>query len=871
MIRFLNLFSKMPDTSENSPPKLAERFLRWYCDPDLLEEIQGDMLESYKKRMLSRGEKVASRHYLLDVIGFFRWSNIQKPSLFSNQHIMYTNYLKLSFRNLRSNRGYSLINLLGLTIGIMSFFLIFLFVSQEMSYDTHHSRHKNIFRIVNLSDDFTGGGIAKIQGPAGPVLKESIEEVVETVRFSFVNNLLFAYEDKQFYESLGKYADPSVFDVFDYEFIYGNHTSLHDKNSIVLTERLSKKYFGNEDPINKLIEIDNDYSLIVTGVIKDLPATSHIQFSFLRPMEADERGWKEDWVMTNYYTYLLLDNTKDMPHLMEMINATYATHYPEESFEDISPHLQPLASIHMESHLHREMSASGNKVYLILFSLVGLFILLIASINFINIMTAKASERMKEVGVRKAVGASRGTLIFQFLFESFVSTAMSVSLALGGAYLLIPVVNGYFHTSLTMDVLSFDVLVIAGSLILFITVMAGGYPAFYLSSMKVSLLNGPGLSISKNRIRNVLTMTQFSISSFMVIAILIVTAQQKFIAGKNLGFQKSGLINISLNDREVIQNYESLKNRLLQNSNIESVSLSSNLLGGGDYGIPIRAEGISEQENPDMRMLVVDHSFIQTYKMHIAQGREFTSDAGLDQGAYILNETAAKMLGWKNPIGKTIAMPAIEREAGPVIGVLEDFHFRSLHNQIQPIMLFIQPAWFNVVSIRVNAARIPETLSFLEKEWKDIEPAFPFSYSFFDQRMERLYASEVQTAKILKWTAFLAMFLSCMGLFSLSSFDADRKKKEFGVRKVLGASVFQIVKIQFVRFTLLIAVGAILAIPLVIVAMNSWLNNFVYKVIIDPGMITSGVFITLVIAWITIAHQTIRSALSNPIKSLKEE
>jgi len=810
----------------NIPPKLAERFLNWYCDPNVLEEIKGDTLESYQKRTISSGKKVASRQYVLDVVGIFRWSNIRKPSLLSSQHIMYANYLKLSFRNLKNNRGYSLLNLIGLTIGITSFFIIFLFVSQQMSYDTHHSKHKSIFRIVSLSEDYTGGGIAKIHGPAGPVIKESIEAVMESVRFSFVNNLLFNYNGEKFYEGNGKYVDPSVFKVFDYDFIYGNEESLNEKNSIVLTERLSKKYFGEEDPINKILEIDNQHTYVVTGVIKDLPHSSHIQFSFLLPMASDERGWKEEWVMNNYYTYILINNTNDMDHVLEMVNQIYTSHYPEELVEEISLQLQPLTSIYMESHLHREMGASGNKAYLILFSLVGLFILLVASINFINIMTAKASERMKEVGIRKAVGASKRTLINQFLFESFVSTGLSVFLAMGLAFLLIPSVNSYFHTSLTMELFSYDVLIIASSLILFITLLAGGYPAFHLSSLNVSTLNGPGLTISKNRVRNVLTVAQFSISTFMVIAILIVAAQQKFIAGKNLGFQKNALINIRLNDPEVIQNYESLKNRLLQNSNIEAVSMSSNLLGGGDYGIPIRAEGIPDSENPAMRMLVVDHAFINTYKMEIVQGRGFKKDTGVDQGAYILNETAVKSLGWKNPVGKTIAMPAIERQAGPVIGVLKDFHYRSLHNQIQPIMLFIQPAWFNVVSVRVNSNRIPEAISFLEQEWKEIESSFPFSYSFFDQQMERLYASEVQTAKILKWTAFLAIFLSCMGLFSLSSFDADRKKKEFGVRKVLGASVFQIVKIQFVRFTLLITGGALLAVPLVILAMNSWLNNF---------------------------------------------
>jgi putative ABC transport system permease protein len=575
-----------------------------------------------------------------------------------------------------------------------------------------------------------------------------------------------------------------------------------------------------------------------------------------------------------FYTYLLLKEGMSPQAVAAKFPALLRRNLDENAASAFTPFLQPLTDIHLRSHLFREMQPNSDIGHVYIFTAVAFFILLIACINFMNLTTARAATRAKEVAVRKVSGADQGQLIKQFLGESVLISLGAMILALFLVVLLLPVFNSLIGRQLTQNFRGDKAyLLILLGITLGVGLVSGSYPAFVLSALKpVNVLKKKWAGTRGAWLRQGLVVFQFGISAFLMIATGIVYSQLKHIQNIKLGFNKEQLVIIPIRDEAVRMKYETLKRELLQDPNVVSVAASGNLPGGSDWGIPYEAEGLPPEKTPPMRVLAVDHDFVATFEMELAAGRSFSRDHSNDAKTYMVNEEAAKQLGWKDPVGKTIAMPAIQREKAPVIGVLKDFHFRSLHEKIGPIMFFIPPPdWFTVFSVRIRSENVSKTLAVLERIWAKFDPSHPFNYSFFDEQFDRLHQSEKQIGRLLGYVALLAVIIACLGLFGLAAFTAEQRTKEIGIRKVLGASAGGIIFLLSKDFAKLALIGFIIAAPLAYYAMSRWLGDFAYRTNIGPGVFVLSGLLALVTTWLTVSYQSIKAALANPVDSLHYE
>jgi len=794
---------------------------------------------------------------------------------------MFKNYLKIALRHLWRYKVISFINILGLAIGLACAALILLYVRHEFSYDQYHANKANIYRLATKIEGASFEAVAKVPGPWGVVAQKELPEVRKVVRFVFTNEILVSRGDRCFYEEGGLHADSTVFEVFSFALLKGNpKTALIKPNSVVISEDLAKKYFDKDDPVGQTLTFDNQVEYTVTGVMQNVPANSHFTFSFLVSMETYDNPWRDSWEWLQFYTYLLLDENASPQAFPAKFSAALRRHLEESEAADYeaadyTPFLQPLTAIHLHSNLFREMEANSDIAYIYIFSAVALFILLIAGINFMNLTTARAATRAKEVGVRKVSGADRRQLVKQFLGEAVLTSFIAFLLGLVIMELLLPLFN-----SLTGRQLSFgyfgNLLFLSGltGIALLVGIISGSYPAFVLSAFKpADSLKGKKQGAGGVFLRKGLVVFQFAISVSLMIATGIVYHQLDYIQNKKLGFQTEQLVVIPIRDDAMRLKYETVKQQLLQHPGVVSAAASGNLPGGGDWGIPYRPEGFAEDQIPPMRILVVDHDFIPTFNMELAAGRAFSKDyPGDANGAFIINEEAARQLGWENPLGKLIAMPSIERESAPVIGVLKDFHFRSLREKIGPILLFIPPPdWFSYISVRIRPQDISATLAFLEEKWAEFAPDHPFDYAFFDERINQLHQSEKQMGRLLGYVAILAIFIACLGLFGLAAFTAEQRTKEIGVRKVLGATVGSIVVLLSKDFAKLVLTGFAVSLPISYYLMDRWLQNFAYRIEIGVAVFMLAGALALVIALLTVSYQAIRAAVANPVESLRYE
>ena len=789
---------------------------------------------------------------------------------------MLKNYLIIALRNLRRHRAFSFINIAGLAVGMACALLILLYVQDELSYDQYHVNKDRMYRLVTGSGSDTYEAIAKVSGAWGAALLEDLPDVEQVVRFRFMGPALVSRGDTRFYEIGAFYVDPSVFEVFSFSLVAGDpQTALSQPNSIVLTRSIAKRYFGEEDPLGQTLTFDSQRAWTVTGVMEDVPATSHFTFPFLVSNLSEPDSLRYDWVRNQHYTYLLLDENASPEAVEAKIPAVLTKYIGDEAAAGFTPFLQPITRIHLHSNLFREMAANGNVAYVYIFSLVAFFIVLIACINFMNLTTARSVRRAKEVGVRKASGARRGVLIQQFLGESLLLSGLAMIVALVLVSLLLPAFN-----ELTGKALSFGLLQNASLLLgllgitLFVGVVAGSYPAFVLSSFRpAAVLKGERQGAGRAGLRKGLVVFQFAISAFLIIAAGVVQNQLTFIQSKDLGFNREQIVTIPIRENPMQEQYETFKEALLQQPGVVSVSASGNLPGGGDWGIPLQPEGLTQEETPDMRILVVDQDFLDTYEMQIVAGRDFSGiQATPTHSAFLLNEEAARQLRWTDPLGKQIGSAPIGLEPSPVVGVVKDFHFRSLHEAIMPLVFFIpQPNWFTVFSVRIRPDNIDETLAAMEATWTRFEPNHPFTYTFLDEQFAALYQSERQVATLLSYATGLAVLIACLGLFGLAAFTAEQRTKEIGVRKVLGASVPSLVVLLSKDFLKLVALALVLAAPIAYFAMHRWLDDFAYRVEISWWIFLTAGLAALLIALLTVSYQAIKAALADPVKSLRYE
>ncbi|MFQ5631169.1 MAG: ABC transporter permease, partial [bacterium] len=766
---------------------------------------------------------------------------------------MYKNFIRVAARNLRKQPGYSFINISGLAIGMTCCLLILLYVRDEFSYDLFHEKSGRIYRLV-LEGKASGAAntinTVRTPPPWAPVLAKDYPGIANYVRFKTpLSRWLIGYREKHFYERGFYFADASVFEVFGFELLRGNpETALKTANSVVITEAMARKYFGDADPVGKILMADNAYNFKVTGIIQEVPRNSHIDFDFLASFEtllgpANAQGaFIYGAPMSNMqiyglnpdiYTYLLLDENY-LPSELEKVLPEFLDRYFGAQLQQagvaLKPYLQPLSSIHLHSHLDAELRANSDASYIYIFGAIALFILLIACINFMNLATARSANRAKEVGMRKVVGSSRLHLILQFIGESLFLSLLALLLAALLVPVILPLFNALSGKALSLRPDDLRMLPAVFGIALFVGIVAGSYPAFFLSAFRpIAVLRGSLKTGSANtRLRRILVVIQFAISIVFIVGTAVVYKQLDYVQNKQLGFEKEQVIVTPLIDTPSRMAYLVYKNAVLQNPNVLAVSGSASVPGGLIGVFLLHPEGVPEGENVTMEQLFVDHDFIETFDIEILDGRNFSQAFPTDtMQAFIINETAVKKYGWEgNAVGKRIEIGNFKR--GKVIGVVKDFHIKSLHQKIEPLVLHLAPTEdvFLHVSVRIRPEEMSETLTFIENKWHEANPNHPFEYSFLDEDFDSLYRAEEQRGKVFVAFSVLALVTACLGLFGLAAFMAEQRTKEIGIRRVLGANIGGLVSLLSREFILLVVVSNIIAIPIAWLVMSNWLRDF---------------------------------------------
>jgi putative ABC transport system permease protein len=788
---------------------------------------------------------------------------------------MLKNYFKIALRNLLRYKAYSFINIMGLAISMASSILILLWVLNELSYDRFHPKADRIYRITCYIEDFK----AAVNPAAMPVtLKKEIPAIQEFVRISSPETILFQSGDRKFEEKNVLYVDSSFFRVFSFPLVEGNtKTALERKDAVLITQDMAKKYFGKEDPVGKTLRIRNKDYVTVTGVLKNVPANSHLQFDFLMPMiaiaETNNDIKENKWDNFNFYSYLLMKESFEpsREHLAALGNQMTQIYKNNEKQVKVAFQLQPLTKIHLYSRLQADISGHGNIQYVNIFFIVAIFILVVACINFMNLATARSSRRAKEVGLRKAIGAERKQLIAQFLGESLVISFVALIVAIGLVFLCLPLFNNVTGKELNIRFLSGKLWLGLIGLALVTGLLSGSYPALFLSGFQpVKVLKGSLKSFTGNTIfRHTLVITQFIVSILLLSGTIVVYKQLKFMRSRDLGFEKENLLYMPMTG-DMWGKVQALKAELKKNSLTEDFVFASDLPANLSNGtISVNWEGKDPQQQVIFPNMAVSENFVDVFKMKILAGRGFSESFRGDSASFIVNETALKVMGKK--LSEAVGQPfTLWETKGTIIGVVKDFNYKPIQQPIEPLVMRLNN-WGGYIVVKTKPGKTEATISALRTISTDLNPNYPFSYNFLDQDIANLYKGEQQLGILFNIFAGLGIFISCLGLYGLSAFIAEQRTKEIGVRKVLGASVFSIVYLLSTGVTKLILIAALIAIPLSWFAINNWLQGFAYH--INPGWIIFAVsaLSALLIAWLTVSYESVKAALANPVKSLKIE
>jgi putative ABC transport system permease protein len=854
---------------EYSQPRLGRRILWFLLPDDEREYLVGDFDEIFREKTSDKGKPVALIWYWGQVILLVPSS--LKESIYWSV-LMFRNYLKIAFRNLVRHKGFSFLNITGLAIGMVCTILILFWVQHELSFDRYHKNGHKIYRILQHIQYAEVVTWAINQGPLGPALKEEIPEIEEQARFCF-SQWRMKYNDQVFVE-LGGYTDPSLFKMFTIPFVQGDPvTALADPRSVVLTEEVAQKIFGNEDPMGKIIHVGSDYDFKVTGILQDIPSNSHFRFKFLANMDfAKEVGRTVDyWKNSHFTTYVQLADNVSMEEANKKIYNFLDAKPTLEDWEKLS--LQPLFDIHLGSGIGYDSFGTGNTKYIVIFLVAALFILLIACINFMNLSTARSLLRSKEVGLRKVVGAFRGQLVRQFLGEALFQSFIAMILAVVLGILLLPAFNQLARKSFSANLfLRPDVILGLAAILLFTGFIAGFYPAFVLSGFRpVTVLKGTSRKIGGGSfLRKALVVFQFCVAVILVVGSLVIYSQIHFMRNKDLGYDKENLVHLPLNTT-VQQNYEALRNELSENSNILKVSRVSGLPISGYYFSNSRWNWEGKDPNKDIlfRANFVDYDYLEALKAPIVMGRNFSQDYGADATGIIINETSQRAMGFEDPIGKRVTLG--ESNVFNIIGVVKDFHYVSLRTEIEPMILLLDPERCSQIVVRIRSENTPETLEFMGTAWKKYAGDFEFDYRFLDESLDTLYRGEQRVGRIINVFTILSIFISCLGLFGLASFMSLRRTKEIGIRKVLGASISGVVLLLTKEFSKWVIIANLIAWPLSYFALNRWLQEFPYRTDIKIWIFIGSGLLTFMIAILTVSYQSLRTALSNPADSLRYE
>ena len=808
---------------------------------------------------------------------------------------MFKNYFKTAWRNLNMNKFISFINLFGLTVGLSCCLLIAIYILNELSYDRYNKNADNIYRIertfLNAETGALSLELGAVAPPFAPLLQNDFKDIKEVTSILPAGTSAIKYGENIFNQDNVFFADENLFNVFDFKITKGNPAvALRDPFSAMLTEETAKKYFGNDNPMNKIIRLNNQYDFKVTGIYKALPANSHwhpdvmISFNTLKDSAIyGENNLMTNWGNNSFYTYLLLPEHFNPKKLETQFPAFQNRHIPAEGKFKASDYsilsLRKLTAIHLYSHTDEELEINGDIKRVYIFSAIALFILLIACINYMNLSSARSVLRAKEIGVRKTAGARKGELVAQFLCESVFIAWLAATLAFVLTIVALPWLNQLSGQQLSVHSLGqWEVLIAILLLPFLVGILSGIYPALYLSSFQpIKVLKGVIIKGGGNiSFRKALVIFQFSISIILIIATVIVFQQLNYIQNKSLGFDRGHVITLRNNDG-LDHSFQSFKHELLSNSNIKEVGRSSRIPTGrllDSQGSQLNRGDSLAPSKADIKYVVADENFIPTYGIKIVAGRNFSKDYGMDTSSFLINETAVKALELKSnedAIGKQFQYGM---QKGTIAGVFNDFNFESLHQRIIPLVLFESRADdgsdYNNISIKTYG-NVSGALAQIEKTWKKYLPEIPYEYKFLDDRYAKLYESENRQSSIFTIFSCIAIFIACLGLFGLSAFTITQRVKEIGVRKVLGASTGSIVKLISKDFLLLVVIAAVIAFPVAWYAMDHWLQDFAYRINIDWWVFVLAGIIALVIAFVTISFQAIKAASANPVKSLRTE
>ncbi len=877
----------------NHPPKWADRFLRWYCKPELLEEIQGDAYELYFERLDSQGKRHADRKYIFDVLRFCRWSNIKKVnSKYQSNKVpvsMVKNFYFTAVRNLLRHKSYFMINISGLAIGIASFTFIALYIINELSYDRFHANHKKTYRVSNHAI-IRGepNRDATTSAPMAKTLLARYPEVLKATRLLKSGPLLVGKGGRKINEEGVLYADAPFFEVFDFKLLKGNpKTALVHPRSMVLTRSYANKYFGTDDPMGQQITVDEDSIFYtITGIADDIPANSHIKFDMLGSMSTNDAWNSNRWVGTSQHTYVILNESTEVAALEEKMRDIFYDHMAKEiefytglsmaewegAGNSVRFKLTPLKDIHLYSTSTGELEPTGNIRYIRIYGIIGLIILFIAIFNFVNLATAHSTSRAREVGVRKVIGSTKRNLVFQFIFESVIVSMIAMFIAVVLVTSLTPSFVDLMGKGLAYGLTSHYIgwISIIGFAII-VGVIAGCYPAFVLSAFRpVDVLKGALKTGAKaGWLRNLLVTLQFAASIVIIIGTLAIYHQIDFMLTKNLGFDKEQILVVKRSDW-LKSPMDVFKNDLLKNPDIQAVANSETIPGK-----PYKIRSYRRKDDPETFLFLnnqVTYDYLQIMGLKLISGRFFSKEFSADSNAVVLNESAAKAFGWEDAVGKTLTSAFKKGRPLTVIGVVKDYNIESLHKKVAPVSLELAPEVNDYLTIKMsNSRNIRKTVQSVEDTWHQYSGDKPFQYFFFDEDYERLYRTESRTGRVLMVFATLSILIASMGLIGLITYAASNRKKEIGIRKVLGASVANLITLLSGETVRLIVIAVVISWPFAYFATEYWLQNFADRITINPWTYLIATLAIVLIVGFAISFQTFRAATGNPSDSLRDE
>jgi len=847
-----------------TPPPLAAWLVKMTASPGDYDAAYRDLVETFEYIAEKEGHKKAKSWFWKEVLkslpGFLKNKSHRRVAMMKN-------YFKIAFRNIKRNKIFTLINILGLAFGMACFILIILWIQDEMSYDKFHTNKDDLYLLTIIHPDSVMD--PNVPYALAPRLSDEIPEIVQFTRIyslSSMRTCTFKYQPEQglpvmYYETNVDLVDSSFFTMFSFPFVYGNaETAFQDPHSLVITNRIAAKYFGRENPMGKTLTLNNQDDLVVTGVI-DIPSNSQLQMDFITPLS---RRLDSDWNWRDP-SYVLLEENSSLPNVREKIEGALSRHSPYPFADTLKVDMLPFTKVHL---------SFGRRMYVYIFSVIAVFILLIACVNYMNLATASSANRIKEVGMRKVMGAKRQELIQQFLGESILMSAVGFGLSLFLVRMGLPLIN-----SLTAKQLDFSLLykhsmyLYLLGLILFVGLISGLYPAFFLSSNRPAetLKTSSPFKSKRSSFRVVTVVGQFAVSVLLIACTAVVFQQLNFIQKRPLGFSLDHVLRVPINPI-LLNRFQSYKNDLLQNANVLNVTAGQAVPYDEDHKTSgLGWEGKDPEMTPNIRFSIVQSDYIETFALEVVDGRSFQSGSMADMRNYVINEKAAEYMGMDDPVGQKLVFWGT---TGTIIGVIKNCHHVSLHREIMPHIYTINPRNHNAlkyVFIRIASTNVPDALKHIKETSMSYAPNFPYEYNFVDQGIQNLYQSEHRLGRIFSAFAFLAIFISCLGILGLASFTAEKKTKEIGIRKVLGAPVSHIVILLSKDFSRWILLANIIAWPIGWYAMSKWLQSFAYRTGLNPLLFVFAGLLSLVIAAIPVGYHAVKAAIADPVDSLRYE